>query len=313
MEGVDFIALKRMAARRLKLLNRTTNTIVSDGDISEGELGELINEAYIEDSVPMLMEQVPNYYLRPAYMSNYYSTLTAISGTTGSTLKSANPDFNIGMIGTIVHNTTDDTTATITGYTSAYIVTTDSTSMLTWVGDTVKLLNKYLPITDDIGDIFTPRRVRVRYVTTLEDYHRATPIEENNHGDLNIDAYYSQLSPGYQWSTVLLNNVPIDAIRIYPKFSRSDSRAIEIWGQRDPHPLAADSSKPRLPRARYLYWYAVMVAATDRKDVELASLARDRYERGRARMLSSYRPESSDIPASLEAPAHLSDLYDRLY
>ena len=239
---MNFLELKKRAAKELNLLD-SSDDILTGKDITEAKIGQSINDAYVEEIVPVLMGQYPQDYEQTSVAPNYTVTGTADSTSTGTTLIATTSIFNLGMVGLYVENYTDTTYAKITGYTNGTTVTLNTTIGNDWDGDSLRIINNKIAIGGNATDYSTIKRLDIRK-TSSSDYLKATPRFYN---DVFLKGTESIVNPIYILTTTSVSGTPTKTLAIYPTWTASDDYAIKMRYLQKPTELSSDSDVPNLP------------------------------------------------------------------
>ena len=312
---MNFLTLKRKVARLLNILDESDNTIMQDADISETSIGVSLNDAYVEDVVPTLKSQYPEFFRRRSYLPNYTQQSTVDSSSTGTNLVSTDNIFDVGYIGQYVHNVDLDTSAKILAFNSSTSVTLDATIGDDWDGDIIRIIDDWIPIEGDaINDFVEPLKVKTRYSSTDTRYITVTPGSDN---DLDYYGYevHSQADPEYAIGAVVVDEVKIDAVKIYPGFQKSDDKAIKLTYTESPVRMKSDDDEPRLPigHHEFLVWKAASDGLFARGDFNASDRADAKYELGKERMIQTYRPTSINRAVPIKINRRAAEIFNKDY
>lgn len=311
---MQFIDLKKRAGAILNLLD-SSSAFLTGRDITEAQLGNWINDAYIEDVFSMLSAQYPMYYERQAYVANYTTTGVVDAASTGSTLVATTNLFNNSMIGLYVENTTDNTTTQITDYTNATTVTVSDTIGDTWDGDSIRVINSTYTLSGNASDFYMLEEVTMR-ATTTSQYIRAIQRFEK---DLFQNLYsagsepYNTQSPVYYLTKVQTTTGPINAFTLLPLLKNGDDKCVYIKYIEKPALLSADSDEPFLPLGHheFIYWKAVANGMVMRGDINGSMAAQQKFEQGKRNLVAQFTMTSMDQPISARLPRDFYNMYKR--
>lgn len=307
---MQFIDLKKRAGAILNLLDSSDN-FITGRDITETQIGNWVNDAYLEDVFSLLSAQYPQFFDRVGYVANYSTTGIADNTSTGTTLVATTNLFNNSMIGLYVENITDSVSTKITDYTSPTTVTVEDTIGDTWDGDSIRVINNTYTLSGDATDFYMLEDVMIR-MSTDSQYIRATAREEK---DLFQTGYevFNQLHPVYFLTKVNTSTTPIQAFKIFPLLKVGDAKCVYIKYVEKPVLLSADADVPFLPNGHheFLYWKAVANGMAMRGDLAGSGLATQKYEMGKRNLVGQFTMLSMDQPISARLPRDFYNMYKR--
>lgn len=308
---MTFLTLQKRAAKKLKLLDSGGN-FLTGRDISQEDLKESINDAYLETAVPALAQQHPEFFEKISLSANYSVTGVVGAGSTGATLVATTAIFTLGMVGQYVYNSTDSESRKIIGYTNTTTVTLENDINDDWDGDTIKIINKIFTLEGDAVDAMHIKYVKVRYTATAGRLKASSGFE--NQLVQSNDEVYSGLNPQY-YLTSVENDAgdKVSAFTILPQMTIADDYAIEVKYIEMPSELSDSADVPRLPLGHheFLYWKAVMDGAVIRKENDLIAQAKTFFNEGLQRMISEYQPQTHDTAIRSHLPRRLSNIANR--
>lgn len=307
---MTFTELKKRAGKELNLLDSSL-AFLSGRDISESQIEDSINDAYLHDVVGALAEQYPFLYEVEAYAPNYTYSST-VSSVTTTTLIISDAYFVTGHEGCNIYNADKEKCEQIETYASTTQATM-AASVADWeAGDTVYILDRDYTFGGDASDYIENLSVWVRY----GDDGTYIPATMKLHDDLFQTGYetFDQSDPKYILKTFSVSDVPTNGFSLYPLFEENDSKAVKMRYLQMPTALSATTDVPKLPlnHQSFLYWKAVEEGAIARKDTGLAQYAQQKYEQGRARLLASFKP-LRNLKPKRDIQAHLKNIKNREY
>lgn len=307
---MTFLELKTDAARVLNLLD-STGEFLTGKDITEAQLGDSVNDGYLEEAFPALVNQYPMYFEQKAYMANYTVTGTASAGLTGTTLQTTTAIFTANMRDCYIYNSTDSTSTQIMSYTdTTHVVVADDVS--SWSGDAIKILDKDFSFGGAASLFYGLKFISVRYNTALNLW---TTCSMRTNNDVFQSGYetFGQTYPACILETLKITSIPTDGFRIYPYFAVPDTNAIELTYVKHPTALSGDGDEPRLPRGNhhFLFWHAVIEGAAQRGDLTLSAYANKQFEDGKRELLQSFRPTVLNQPMIPQIPRRYIDSFRR--
>lgn len=309
---MQFIDLKKRAGAILNLMDNA-NAFVALRDISETDIGNWINDAYIEDVFSTLAAQYPQYFERKAYVANYNTSGVADAASTGTTLVATTALFNNSMIGLYVENVTDSARSKILDYTNTTTVTLEDTIGNTWDGDTIRVVQNTFTLAGNASDFYMLEDVRVRY--TPDNTVKYIVARQRFEKDLYQTGYevFNQLAPVFYLTKVQTATVPINAFVISPVMQYSDPKAVYIKYIEKPALLSANADEPYLPLGHheFLYWKAVSNGMFRRGDITGATAAAQRYEKGKRDLVGQFTMTSMDQPITPGLPRDFYNIYKR--
>ena len=313
---MQFIDLKKRAGAILNVLD-SSGAFLTGRDITEAQLGNWINDAYIEDVFSTLSAQYPMYYEREAYVANFTTTGVAAAASTASTLVATTNLFNNSMIGLYVENTTDNSSLQITDYTNPTTVTLNGTIGDTWDGDSIRVINATYTLSGNATDFYMLEEVTVR-ATTTSNYIRATQRFEK---DLFSNLYtnsgntepYNQYAPTYFITKVVTTTGPVSAFTLLPLLKVGDTKCVYIKYIEKPSLLSIDADEPFLPLGHheFIYWKAVANGMMMRGDGNGSMLAQQKFEQGKRNLIGQFTMTSMDQPISPRLPRDFYNMYRR--
>lgn len=242
---MTFINIKKRIASNLGYVDSSGDLLASK-DITATDLGNWINDRYIDDLFSTLSSQYPEDFTQVGKLNFYKTTGTVDAASTSTTLVATGNIFNNGMVGDRVYNSTDEELAKITAYTSATTVTIDTTIGDTWDGDTVYVLGHEFGLGGNATDLRSILRVGVKYDSDDGYYKTCKPITKAKLLQDGSETSYSE-NPVWYPTSVDISGVITTAIGILPEANQNVASGIEIEYIEQPAALSADTDVPRLP------------------------------------------------------------------
>jgi len=285
---MTFTNIKKRIASNIGYVDSSGDLLASK-DITATDLGNWINDRYIDDLFSFLSSQYPEDFLQLGRLNFYKTTGTVGATSTEETLVATGSIFNNGMVGDKVYNSTDDELATIIAYTSATTVTVDTTIGDTWDGDTIYVLGHEFGLGGNATDARSITRVGVKYSTSDSTYTNARYVSKSKALQSGGETYY-QSDPIWYPTTVDISSVPTSAIGILPEASVNVANGIEIEYIEQPTALSADSDVPRLPLGAHstLVYGATADALRKLMRLDEADRYEQLYQAGKMEMVTSY-------------------------
>lgn len=285
---MTFTNIKKRVASNLGYVD-SSGDILSGKDISETDMGNWVNDRYIDDAFSVLSSQYPEDFRQTGKLNFYKTTGTAAAGSTSTTLVATGNIFNNGMVGDHVYNSTDEELAEITAYTSATTVTLDTTIADTWDGDTIYVLGHEFGLGGNATDARAIESVKVKYATT-DDYYKTCEWTDKNKLLQDGSETYSEAEPYCYRTTVDIDGTPTTAIGILPEPSKNVANGILIEYVEQPSALSADADVPRLPLGSHSLLVLGATADGMRKLMRLDEADRyeQKYQAGKVEMITSY-------------------------
>ena len=285
---MTFTNIKKRIASNLGYVD-SSGDILASKDITATDIGNWVNDRYIDDLFSFLSSQYPEDFRQTGKLNFYKTTGTASASSTSTTLVATGNIFNNGMVGDQVYNSTDDELAEITAYTSATTVTLDTTIADTWDGDTIYVLGHEFGLGGDATDIRTIESVRVKYDSD-NDYYTTCEWTDKNKLFQDGSETYSESEPVCYRTTVDISGVATTAIGILPEPSENVANGILIDYVEQPTALSSDSDVPRLPLGSHSLLVLGGTADGMRKLMRLDEADRfeQKYQAGKVEMVTSY-------------------------
>lgn len=285
---MTFTNIKKRVASNLGYVDSSGDLLASK-DISATDLGNWINDRYIDDLFSTLSSQYPEDFTQIGRLNFYKTTGTVAAGSTSTTLVATESIFNNGMVGDKVYNSTEGELAVITGYTSATTVTIDQTIGDDWDGDTIYVLGHEFGLGGNATDLRSILRIGVKYDSDDDYYKTCRPMAKSKLFQEGGEDYYAT-GPVWYPTTVDISGVMTTAIGILPEASKNVANGIELEYIEQPAALSADTDVPRLPLGAHstLVYGATADALRKLMRLDEADRFEQLYQAGKQEMITSY-------------------------
>lgn len=285
---MTFTNIKKRIASNLGYVDSSGDLLASK-DITATDLGNWINDRYIDDLFSTLSSQYPEDFTQVGKLNFYKTTGTVDAASTSTTLVATGNIFNNGMVGDRVYNSTDEELAKITAYTSATTVTIDTTIGDTWDGDTIYVLGHEFGLGGNATDARSMLRVTVKYDNDTSTYTNCRYLPKGKALASGDETYYES-DPIWYPTTVDISGTPTSAIGILPEARKNISEGIEVEYIEQPSALSSDSDVPRLPLGAHstLVYGATADAMRKLMRLDEADRFEQLYQAGKQEMVTSY-------------------------
>lgn len=285
---MTFTNIKKRVASNIGYVD-SSGDILASKDITATDLGNWINDRYIDDLFSILSSQYPEDFAQVGNLNFYKTTGTVDASSTSTTLVATGSIFNNGMVGDRVYNSTDEELATITAYTSATTVTVDETIGDDWDGDTIYVLGHEFGLGGNATDLRSILKVSVKYDSDNDYYTTCEQISKNK-AFLSGDETYYESDPKWYPTSVDVSGVLTTAIGILPEASENVASGIQIDYIEQPAALSADADVPRLPLGAHstLVYGATADALRKLMRLDEADRFEQLYQAGKNEMITSY-------------------------
>lgn len=308
---MTFTNLKKRVASLLGYVD-STGAIISTKDISETDIGNWVNDRYIDDLVAAISTQYPEDYEIKSTANFYKATGTVAATATDTTLDATTAIFNNGMVGDTVYNSTDGASAIITAYTDTTTVTIDTDVDTDWVGDTIYVLGHEFALGGDATDVRGIRWVGVKYDSN-DTYYRTCTQADQNYLSRSGNEKYSQTSPVWYPTTSSVSSVLTTTIGILPEPTKNVANGIQIRYVQVPAALSDASDVPRLPLASHTLLVQGATADGLKKMLryEEASSFEQRYQVGKQEMIATYALTRQSQTPRMRPSRNLREMMER--
>lgn len=285
---MTFTNIKKRIASNLGYVD-SSGDILASKDITATDIGNWVNDRYLDDLFPLLSSQYPEDFRQVGKLNFYKTTGTVSASSTGTSLVASSSIFNNGMVGDTVYNSTDEETAVITAYTAGTTVTLDTTIGDDWDGDTIYVLGHEFGFGGNATDARSLMRVAVKYDSD-DDFYTTCTYMDKNKALLTGDEKYSETAPIWYPTTVDIGGIPTTAIGILPEASENVANGIQIEYIEQPAALSGDSDVPRLPLGSHSVLVLGGTADGMRKLMRLDEADRfeQKYQAGKMELITSY-------------------------
>jgi hypothetical protein len=308
---MTFENIKKRIASNIGYVD-SAGAILASKDVTETEIGNWVNDRYLDDLFPLLSSQYPEDYRQKGKLNFYKATGTVDAASTSTTLVTTGNVFNNGMVGDHVYNSTDEEIAEITAYTSATTVTLDTTIADDWDGDTIYVLGHEFGLGGNATDARSILKVAVKYDTDDDYYRTCRRMDENNVYREGSETY-SEIDPVWYTTTVDIAGVPTTAIGILPESTENVANGIQLEYTEIPAALSATTDVPRLPNGSHSVLVTGGTADALRKLMRLDEADRfeQKYQGAKLDLITTYAlTRASGVPR-VRPPRRLQNMTDR--
>jgi len=285
---MTFANIKKRIASNIGYVD-SSGDILASKDITATDLGNWVNDRYLDELFPMLSTQYPEDFVQDGKLNFYKISGTVSAASTSTTLVASTSIFNNGMVGDTVYNSTDGEKAVITAYSSATTVTLDTTIGDDWDGDTIYVLGHEFGLGGNATDLRNIRRIAVKYDSD-ESYYRTCEYKDKNKAFEQGGETYTETRPIWYPTTVDISGTPTTAIGILPEASENVANGIYLEYVEQPSALSADADVPRLPLGSHSVLVLGGTADALRKLMRLDEADRfeQKYQIAKTEMVASY-------------------------
>ena len=285
---MTFTNIKKRVASNLGYVDSSGDLLASK-DITATDLGNWINDRYIDDLFSVLSSQYPEDFTQVGKLNFYKTTGTVSASSTSTTLVATGNIFNNGMVGDKVYNSTDNELLTVTAYTSATTVTVSDTIGDDWDGDTIYVLGHEFGLGGNATDLRSILRVGVKYDSDDDNYTTCRYVPKSKLFQDGSESYYES-DPVWYPTSVDISSVMTTAIGVLPEASENVSNGLEIEYIEQPAALSGDGDVPRLPLGAHstLVYGATADALRKLMRLDEADRFEQLYQAGKQEMITSY-------------------------
>ena len=286
---LTFDQLKKMVGKNLKRYSDTNGWSMSNADVTEADIGELINLTYQDELVPLYVNKFPQNFRKTVRANSWIATGTANAGLTGSILTTTSSIFQNSMVGLYAYNDTDKSKSKIIAYTSGTSVTLQASNIASWSSDAISILGQEFSLGGDASNTYTVESVSIKYNTTDTYYRKLTFVEKPRIFERGYEVGYQSSPLGYLTS-LNIGGVLTSGIGILPGFQKKITAAIEADVLITPAKLTLSGDIPRLPVDNALVAGATKKGFEMKHDFDKANYWQTQYEILTRRSVSRYTP-----------------------
>lgn len=307
---MTFTNIKKRIASNIGYVD-SSGDILTGKDITETDIGNWVNNLYLDDLVAELATQYPEDFEQVA-KANFYKTSSTINSISGTTLVIDDANFVNSMVGDNVYNSTRSSYIAINSYTDTTTVELDS-SPTDWVAtDTVYILGHEFVLGGNATDSRGVTKVSVKYDSTATYYSTARKVSRTLALRTGNETY-STGSPIWYPTTSKVESVMVSAIGILPEPTSVVTKGIRIEYTQFPAELSSDDDTPRLPLGSHSILIDGGTAEAFRK-LRVLDQA-DRYSRiynmGKLNAVASYALTRGAGPVKVYPSRNLRKMVDR--
>lgn len=302
----SFDQLKKRIGKNIKYYDDTIGW-KTGRDVTETDVGDFVNEIYIEQLFPLYASRYPHMFRETAYTNSWITTFVVDPSSSTTTLVSTTSVFTNGMVGLYLYNNSTTSVATIIAYNSPTSVTLDQS--VSWSGVTVSILGKEFSFGQDASDIYTIESVSVLYhpiasgaVSTSPD--PATKYVKAQLRELEDLIQYgneigSEFLP-FSYLTTINTTTGLQAgVGLFPKFKDLVTNGLFINYITKPPLLSASGDVPNLPSFSALLAGGTMRAFEKMQQYQQSGYWMQKYELYKKQEMSRFRPQTSDRPVQI--------------
>jgi hypothetical protein len=307
---MKFENIKKRIASNIGYVD-SSGAILTSKDVTESEIGNWVNDRYLDDLFPLLSTQYPEDYKQKGKL-NFYKAAGEAAASTGTTLVATGSIFNNGMVGDSVYNSTDEEIAKITGFTSTTTVTLDTTINDTWDSDTIYILGHEFGLGGNATDARSMLRVSVKYSANDSYYRTCRKVDENTALKIGNETY-STVDPVWYPTTVDIDGVLTSAIGILPEPTRNIANGVLLQYTEIPSALVETTDEPRLPNGNHSILVTGGTADALRKLMRLDEADRfeQKYQAARMELITNYALTRAGGVPRVRPSRRLQNITDR--
>lgn len=304
-----FEQLKKRVGKNIKYYDDTAGW-KTGRDVTEDDIGEFINEIYLEELFPAFSIRYPHMFRQTGYLNSWIATGTVHANSTSTTLVATTSIFTNGMVGLKVYNETDDELIEITDYTSGTTVTVDTTIGDDWDGDTIYVLGREFSFGGDGVDIISIESINVKYDSDDATWTRA---DLRDLEDLypEGDEVGSKSVPFSYLTSINTSSGLKQGFGLFPQFDEKVSRGIYINYIAKPAILTG-TDIPIIPMYSSLIAGGTVRALEKMQELGKANYWLTKYQLAQKRDLSRYRPKTTSRPRRIRIARNAYNIFRRL-
>lgn len=306
--GLTFDQLKKRIGTNLKYYNGTT--WLTDRDVTETEIGDMINEIYRDEVFPIFATQYPQDFQQTGLANSWIANGTVDATSTSTTLVATTSIFTNAMVGLYVWNDTDSERAKITAYTSGTTVTLDTTIDNDWDGDSIYVLGQEFTFGGDATDLYVLSNVGIKYNDTNDYYTRAQVRFKDDFYDYGNEVG-DEANPYFYETTITVGSTLTSGIGLIPQFSKKITNGLEVTYIKKPTALSSSGDTLRLPVDTPVIYGATARAYEIKQDLQTAAYWTSKYEMSKRTAIARYRPLSTRENLKIRPPRRASYLHNR--
>ena len=242
---MTFENIKKRIASNIGYVD-SDGAISTGKDITETDIGNWVNNRYLDDLVASLLTQYPEDYEKVA-KGNFYKATGTIATISDTTLTSDDLTFYCGMVGDRLYNSTQENYVKIDSYTDTDEVELASEQDEWEVGDTIYVLGHEFALgSSDIADLRNIREIGVKYDSDSA-YYTIAKYKDQNALMRSGSETFSETYPVWYMTTASVDDVPTTTVGIFPEPSTAVTNGLRIRYTEIPDELDDDDDVPRLP------------------------------------------------------------------
>lgn len=305
-----FINLKKRVASQIGYVD-SSGDILTGKDIDATDIGNWINDRYLDDLVGTLKTHYPEDYEQEAKM-NFYKTTGTIDSISSTTLTATSSIFNNGMVGDRVYNSTRENYKEIDSYTSGTVVVLDDAPDDWEATDTIYVLGTEFALGGDATDLEHITWVGVKYDTT-DTYYTKCDYKPYNKIYEHGGETYAESDPKWCMTSKKVSSVLTTAIVIVPEAEENIANGIYMRYAELPSAMSSDTDTPRLPGNHAVLWMGGVADAYRKlREFDKAKEWESKYQLARQELVMNYPLTRGSGTQKTVPPRRARYLLDRL-